>query len=99
MVQEIDLSHIGGYFDRQCHVDEQARAIVLTTDAIDHARRVAAKLRMERIDCSMRVDPSGSRIKLRISGKEDLQRWESLIGFKTDEKRTRLRRILESYEE
>jgi hypothetical protein len=91
----VELGYIRGFFDSHCHVDEISRAIVLTTDLVDLARRVAAKLRQERIQCTVKV--RDGRAKLRVSTREALERWNALVGFDDGLKREKLERILSSY--
>lgn len=97
MDEALNIGYIRGFFDRLCSVDEEGRAIVLTTAATDLGRRVAARLRQERIQCSIRDLDGGTRVKLRISTREALERWRQAVGFEDATKKERLDRVLASY--
>jgi len=91
----MDREYVRGFFDRLCGIDAGTRAIVLTTDQVDLGRRVAAKVRAERIECSMKVYEG--RIKLRISTRESLERWREAFGFMDPAKARRLDEVLALY--
>jgi len=91
----MDLNYIRGFFDRLCSVDEANRAIVLTTTNVDLGRLVGARIRREGITCH--INNLDDRVKLRVSGRESLERWASLVGFEDQGKTDKLRRILASY--
>lgn len=94
-MRPMDKEYVRGFFDRLCSIDASTRAIVLTTDRVDLGRRVAAKVRAERIECSMRVHEG--RIKLRISTRDSLERWRKVFGFLDPAKARRLDDVLNSY--
>lgn len=91
----MELDFVQGFFERSCNIDEVGRAIVLTTNQVDMARRVLGRLRRERINCSIKA--ANGRAKLRVSGEESLRRWVELVGFEDPVKQQKLGRILESY--
>jgi hypothetical protein len=91
----MDLNYIRGFFDRLCSVDVANRAIVLTTDSVDAGRHVGAAVSMSGINC--RIINVGDRVKLRISGREALEKWRNLIGFEDKIKAEKLNQILASY--
>lgn len=93
--EEMGLKYVRGYFDRLCSVDVQGRAIVLTTNQVDLAKRVAAALRAHWIKCA--IIPQGERVKLRVSGRESLLTWKEHVGFKDPGKEEKLDKILSSY--
>ena len=91
----MDLKFVQGFFERSCSIDEAGRAIVLTTNQVDMARRVGARLRQERINCAIKGDTE--RVKLRVSGEESLRRWYQVVCFEDPGKQHKLSRILDSY--
>lgn len=93
----MDISYVRGFFDRLCSVDVANRAIVLTTDRVDLGRRVAARLRQERIRCGISMIDHGERLKLRIGTRTALQRWHELVGFEDETKNEKLQAVLASY--
>lgn len=93
----MEILYVQGFFDRFCSVDESGRAIVLTTKMVDLARLVAARLRQERIQCSIKPMEEGARVKLRVSTRESLERWQAIVGFEDKDKREKLERVLASY--
>ena len=92
----MEIAYIRGFFDRQCNVDVDTRAITLTTDQVQIARQMASALHQARIQCATRAMGLG-RVKLRVSSRESLLRWKTLVGFEDQDKRERLDRILASY--
>jgi hypothetical protein len=91
----VDLKYIKGFFDRLCSVDVPGRAIILTIQNKDLGRRVGARIRQERIACTM--TDMGDRIKLRVSGRGSLQAWMDRVGFDDRAKSGKLQQILDSY--
>jgi hypothetical protein len=87
--------YIRGFFDRLCSIDVPGRAIVLTTTQIDHGRLVGGSLNTLGIECSMSV--RDNRLKLRVSGQENLRRFKVVVGFKDVSKMAKLNEVLAEY--
>ena len=91
----MDVGYIQGFFGRLCSVDVPGRAIILTTDQVDHGRRVGGALAALSIECAMSVRQD--RLKMRISGRENLTKFKETIGFLDMAKATKLNELLDQY--